>query len=48
MDNKYYYPGRLTWDDVNLVQNLFIEDIETFGWQFGKEKNATVFSEGVA
>ena len=33
---------------ANFVQNLFIEDIETFGWKFGKEKNAAVFSEGVA
>ena len=47
-EKRHYTEVYDTWDDVNLVQNLFIEDIETFGWQFGKEKNATVFSEGVA
>ena len=48
VEKRHYTEVYDTWDDVNLVQNLFIEDIETFGWQFGKEKNATVFSEGVA
>ena len=47
-EKRHYTEVYETWDDVNLVQNLFIEDIETFGWKFGKEKNAAVFSEGVA
>ena len=47
-EKRHYTEVYSNWDDVNFVQNLFIEDIETFGWQFGKEKNATVFSEGVA
>ena len=33
---------------ANFVQNLFIEDIETFGWEYGEGKNGAVFSEGVA
>jgi hypothetical protein len=48
VEKRHYTEVYSTWDDVNLVQNLFIEDIETFGWKFGKEKNAAVFSEGVA
>ncbi len=33
---------------ANCVLNLLIEDIETFGWEYGEGKNGAVFSEGVA